>query len=94
MTDPIRAALDKAAEELLKNLKDRRGIRQAIEQCDADVQAEIGRTVAAVGNAAFLRALTDGAVLVLLSKAPDPYYGWRDTLADAVLAAAKDQTND
>jgi hypothetical protein len=39
----------------------------------------------------FLRALTDGAVLTLLSKAPDPYYGWRDTLADAVLAAAKEK---
>jgi hypothetical protein len=33
--------------------------------------------------AAFLRALPDGAVLT--------YYGWRDTIADAVLAAAKEE---
>jgi hypothetical protein len=91
MTDPIRAALDAAAEEVLKNLKDRRGLRQAIEQCDADVQAEIGRTVAAVGNAAFLRALPEDADLVLPSLGPIFPVA---TLADAVLAAAKDQTND
>jgi hypothetical protein len=90
MTDPIRAALEAAAEEILKNLKDRRGIRQVIEQCDDDIQAEIGRTVAAKAIHAFLRALTDNDVLTLLSKAPDPYYGWRETLAEAVLAAAKE----
>lgn len=87
MTDPIRAALDAAAEEVLKNLKDRRGIRQAIEQCDADVQAEIGRTVAAVGNAAFLCALS------LDYDNPEcrsQFHAW----AEAVLAAAKDQAID
>jgi hypothetical protein len=92
MSDPIRAALDKAAEAA------------RIEACKPGccgegTGCEVGpchcsRVAAAAAIAAFLRALTDGAVLVLLSKAPDPYYGWRDTLADAVLAAAKDQAND
>jgi len=82
MTDPIRAALEKAAEEILKNLKDRRGIRQVIEQCDADVQAEIGRTVAAIGNATFLRALPT----------TDPtFFAQLHALADTVLAAAKEE---
>jgi len=76
MSDRIRAALDKAAEEVLKNLKDRHGLRQAIEQCDADVQAEIGKTVAAVGNAAFLRTYSQSDASL-----------W---LADAVLAASKE----
>lgn len=83
MTDPIRAALDKAAEEVLKNLKDRRGIRQAIEQCDADVQAEIGRTVAAVGNAAFLRALP-------INHSRVPFYAYWHPLARAVEDAVKE----
>ena len=78
----IATALDKAAEEILKNLKDRRGIRQVIEQCDADVQAEIGRTVAANAITKFLYAVNS-------SKWPRAIW-----LADAVLAAAKDQTND
>jgi predicted RNA-binding Zn ribbon-like protein len=92
--NPIRAALDKAAEEVLKSLKDRRSIRQVIEQCDADVQAEIGKTIATKAIAAFLYALSDVALLALLAQ-KDPNNGWRDTLAQAVLAAAKeDQAND
>lgn len=39
--------------------------------------------------AAFLRGLDDGAVLTLLSAERDPHYGWRDTLAKAVLAAGE-----
>jgi hypothetical protein len=84
MNNPIRAALEKAAEAILKNLKDRRGIRQAIEQCDADVQAEIGRTLAAVGNAAFLRALP-------INHSRVPFYAYWHPLARAVEDAAKEE---
>jgi len=83
MTDPIRAPLDKAAEEVLKNLKDRRGIRQAIEQCDADVQAEIGRTVAAQAIAAFNRAFAEFTT-------DQEYFSQLHEIANAVLGAAKE----
>jgi hypothetical protein len=74
MTDPIRAALDKAV---------------AIDQAPTRHIAPEKHVAEII--AAFLRALTDGAVLTLLSKAPEPYYGWRDTRAQAVLAAAKEE---
>jgi hypothetical protein len=93
MTNPIRAALDKAAEELW-----REGFRitQGVEKPEswAEKSEELKqkwRQMAAVGNAAFLRALTDSDVLALLSAEKDPHHGWRDTLADAVLAAAKEE---
>ena len=57
MTKLIPAALAKAAEAVLFDLKDRKGVGNEIEQCDDDIQAEIGRTVAAKAIAAFLRAL-------------------------------------
>ena len=89
MTDPIRAALDKAAEAA------------RIEACKPGccgegTGCEVGpchcsRVAAAAAVAAFLRALKDGDVLTLLKAERDPNHGWRDTLADAVLAAAKDQ---
>jgi hypothetical protein len=41
--NPIRAALDKAAEAVLFNLKDRKGVGNEIEQCDDDIQAENAR---------------------------------------------------
>lgn len=78
MTDPIRAALDKAAEAVLFNLKDRRGVGNEIEQCDDDIQAEIGRTVA-------VKAITKFLYAVNSSKWPRAIW-----LADAVLAAAKE----
>jgi hypothetical protein len=81
--NPIRAALDKAAEEILKNLKDRRGIRQEIDQCDADVQAEIGQTVAAKAIAAFLRALHARGITAIAG-------GNLPWLAEAVLAQTKE----
>ena len=84
MNNPIRAALDKAAEEILKNLKDRRGIRQEIDQCDADIQAEIGRTVAAIANAAFLRALHARGITAIAE-------GNLPWLADYVRATAKEE---
>jgi hypothetical protein len=92
MTDPIRAALDKAAEELWREaFRLTKGIEMAETWEERSEETkQHWRRMAAVGNAAFLRALPDGAVLTLLSKAPDPYYGWRNTLAEAVLAAAKE----
>jgi hypothetical protein len=84
MTDPIRAALEVAAEEVLKNLKDRRGIRQAIEQCDADVQAEIGRTLAAKAIAAFNRTFAQFTT-------DEEYFSQLHEIAESVLAAAKEE---
>ena len=85
MTDPIRAALIKAwleAPSFLVTLPN--GTRRS--------SLSLEETAKVIHD--FLRALTDSDVLTLLSKAPDPYYGWRETLAQAVLAAAKEQTND
>jgi hypothetical protein len=87
MTDPIRAALNKAACAICicdgECFETRHGMMHG--PCEKQTDK------AASAIAAFLRALTDGAVLTLLSEAPDPYYGWRDTLAEAVLAAAKEE---
>jgi hypothetical protein len=82
MTDPIRVALEKAWHESPSFLVDLRQGR---------VRQSLSLEEFAKGIHDFLRALTDSDVLTLLSKAPDPYYGWRDTLADAVLAAAKEK---
>jgi hypothetical protein len=93
MTDPIRAALDKAAEELW-----REGFRitQGVEKPEswAEKSKELKqkwRQMAAVGNAAFLRALPDLSVCPRLAC---NYNGSGDssaTLADAVLVAAKEE---
>ena len=91
MTNPIRAPLEAAAEAVLFDLKDRKGVGNEIEQCDADVQAEIGRTVAAKAIHAFLKAWPDLSVCPRLAC---NYNGSGDssaTLADAVLAAAKEE---
>jgi hypothetical protein len=94
MTDPIRAALDKAAEAVLFDLKDRRGVGNEIEQCDDDIQAEIGRTVAVKAIAAFLRALPDGSMIVAIARSSSPNNRWQDAMAQAVLAAAKGEGDD
>jgi len=86
MTDPIRAALDKAAEATCPTARTIHG------SC-APLCIHCPR-VAANAIAAFLRALTDSDVLALLSAEKNQHHGWRDTLAQAVLAAAKDQAND
>jgi hypothetical protein len=92
MCDPVSAALEKAAEAVrVSFIKD--GSCYGGDACHT-LPCKCASDASSHAIAAFLRALPDGAVLTLLSKAPDPYYGWRDTLADAVLAAAKDQTND
>ncbi len=85
MTDPIRAALRESARHLCSYAGGPSSLNsccQGVTRCE-EIAAQVIHD--------FLRALTDGAVLTLLSKAPDPYYGWRDTLADAVLAAAKEK---
>jgi hypothetical protein len=85
MTDPIRAALEKARAVYCH--ADGECPCATPDDCSMKLRSEVPAKIIA----AFLRALTDGAVLTALSKAPDPYNGWRDTLAEAVLAAAKEQ---
>jgi len=88
MTDPIRAALDKA----------RAVYCHADGECPCatpdDCSMKLRSDVPAKMIAAFFHALKDGDVLTLLKAERDPNHGWRDVLADAVLAAAKDQAND
>ncbi len=100
--NPIRAALDKAAEELW-----REGFRitQGVEKPEswAEKSEELKqkwRQMAAVGNAAFLRALPNTSRAMILSECSGgmtsrPGIGqtcswWAGPLADAVLAAAKE----
>jgi hypothetical protein len=47
--------------------------------------------IAARAIAAFLRALKDADLIKLLAAERNPHHGWRDSLADAVLAAAKEE---
>ena len=37
-----------AAKEVLRNLNDRRGIRQALDECDAGIIKELTETIAAI----------------------------------------------
>ena len=53
MSDTIRAALEQAAKAVLHNLSDRKGIGNELDQCDDEVKAEIGRTVATKAMQAF-----------------------------------------
>jgi hypothetical protein len=55
--DVIRKALEVAAREVLLNLGDRRGIGDELDNCDEDIQQEIGQTVAAAAIGAFLREM-------------------------------------
>ena len=92
MTDPIRAALDKAAEAVRVSLiKD--GSCLDGEACSA-APCKCACDAAANAIAAFLRALPDDADLVLPSLGPIGTAFPVATLADAVLATAKDQTNE
>jgi hypothetical protein len=85
MTDPVRAALDKAWLESPSFL---------VDLPQGRVRQSLSLEEFAKGIHDFLLALQDGDVLALLSAEKDPHHGWRDSLADAVLAAAKDQTNE
>ena len=92
MTDPIRAALEKAAEAA------------RIEACKPGccgegTGCEVGpchcsRVAAAAAVAAFLHALPDGSMIVAIARSSSPNNRWQDAMAQAVLAAAKDQIND
>jgi hypothetical protein len=81
MTDPIRAALDKAWHESPSFLVD---LPQGRVRQSASLEEF------AKGIHDFLRALTDSDVLKVLAADDNPNNGWRDTLAEAVLAAAKE----
>jgi hypothetical protein len=87
MTDTIRAALEKAAEALwqAESLRAAGVPRRAEWHDEGEHTRQKWRFMAAHGNAAFLRALPT----------TDPtFFAQLHALADAVLAAAKDQTND
>jgi hypothetical protein len=92
MSDPIRAALDKAAEALwlAESLRAAGRIRLTEWKDESEDTRQKWRFMAAHGNAAFLRALPDLSVCPRLAC---NYNGSGDssaTLADAVLAAAKE----
>jgi hypothetical protein len=88
MTDPIRAAIKKAAEAA------------RIEACKPGccgegTGCEVGpchcsRVAAAAAIAAFLRALPDGSMIVAIARSSSPNNRWQDAMAEAVLAAAKE----
>jgi hypothetical protein len=82
MTDFIRAALEKAWHKSPSFL---------VDLPQGRVRQSLSLEEFAKGIHDFLRALTDSDVLALLSAEKDPHHGWRDTLADAVLAAAKEE---
>ena len=90
MSDPIRAALEKAACAICicegECFETRHGMMHG------PCERQIGKAANTI--AAFLRALKDADFIELLAADNNPNNGWRDTLADAVLAAAKDQAND
>ena len=98
MTDPIRAALDKAAEALWQAESLRAAGRPRLTDWhdeSADTRQK-WRFMAAHGNAAFLRALPaslskDGAAWWYSIPAEMETHDW---LAAAVLVAAKDQPNE
>jgi len=96
MNNPIRAALEAAAEALWQAESLRAaGFPRRTEWHEEDEHTrQKWRFMAAHGNAAFLRALSEARLLELLAADDNPNNGWRDTLAQAVLAAAKDQPND
>ena len=85
MTDPIRAALDKAACEICicegECFETRHGMMHG--------PCEKFTGEAADAIATFLRALPDGTAIVAIARSTAKNR-WQDTLADAVLAAAKE----
>ncbi len=80
MTDPIRAALEAAFWATHPN---------SAEAGDPPSRTELRQAAAAI--AAFLRALSEACLLELLAADDNPNNGWRDTLAQAVLAVAKEK---
>ncbi len=100
MNNPIRAALDKAAEALWQAESLRAaGFPRRTEWHEEDEHTrQKWRFMAAHGNAAFLRALPEGYVEVPQPEGMTRQLGMNHiharAVAQAVLAAAKDQTND
>ena len=80
MSEPIRVALAKAWEQSPSFL---------VTLPSGNRRTSLSVLETAQIIAAFLRGLDDGAVLTLLSAEQDPYRGWRDILAEAVLAAGE-----
>jgi hypothetical protein len=98
MPDPIRAALDKAAEALwqAESLRAAGRIRLTEWHDEGKDTRQKWRFMAAHGNAAFLRALPmilDRELHCRPDAGEEPYPDFC-AVADAVLAAAKDQAND
>ncbi len=83
MTNLIRAALEKAWHESPSFLVDlpQGRVRQSL---------SLEETAKVIHD--FLRALKDADFIKLLAADDNPNNGWRDTLADAVLAAAKEES--
>jgi hypothetical protein len=94
MTNPIRAALDKAAEELWREaFRLTKGIEMAETWEERSEETkQHWRRMAAVGNAAFFRALplVLDRELHLPGIGDEPYPDFA-AMADAVLAAAKEE---
>jgi hypothetical protein len=81
MTDTIRAALEAAGRGMCMSISDNEACRAPCLLCREGATAAV---------AAFLRALPDEAVLRLMTMEQDVHRGWRDILAAAVEAAAKE----
>jgi hypothetical protein len=89
MTDPIRTALEKSAEALWEAESLRAaGVQRRTEwHEEGEDTRQKWRFMAAHGNAAFLRALNESGTTAIAE-------GNLPWLADFVLAAARDQSND
>jgi hypothetical protein len=82
MTNPIRAALEKAWHESPSFL---------VDLPQGRVRQSLSLEEFAKGIHDFLGALKDADLIKLLAADDNPNNGWRDTLADAVLAAATEE---
>ena len=82
MTNLIRAALEKAWHESPSFL---------VDLPQGRVRQSLSLEEFAKGIHDFLRALKDADFIKLLAAESDPNKGWRDILADYVLAAAKEE---
>jgi hypothetical protein len=87
MSDPVSAALEKAACAICicegECFETRHGMMHG------PCEKQIDKALKAI--AGFHRALKDADLIKLLAAERNPHHGWRDTLADAVLAAAKEE---
>ncbi len=84
MTDPIRAALEKA--HAVYCHADGECPCATPEDCPMKLRSDVPAKIIA----AFLRALPDGTAIVAIARSTAKNR-WQDALADAVLAAAKEE---